>query len=162
MRIFNLISMLVCFIVFPAHMRAEDNLDLAYKLQDAFAEVAEKALPATVIIQTSKRITQYYYLDPGYGYDRFTYRFFRRPGQIIERETPPIPSGQASGFIIDERGYILTNYHVVHDQSDFKVILYNKKEYKADIVGVDRETDIAVLKIDAGKKLPISNYRSHV
>lgn len=139
-----------------AQIDKNEGISIAEKLQDTFANVAEKALPAVVIIKTSRRIKQYYYLNP--GYDSFSYRFFRRPRQILERESQPIPSGQASGFILNEKGYILTNYHVVKDQSDFKIAMLDGDEYNAKIVGVDPETDIAVLKIKTAKKLPFLKF----
>jgi serine protease Do len=57
--------------------------------------------------------------------------------------------GLGSGFIIDERGYIVTNHHVIIDSDVIKVTLSNGKQYEAKIVGSDKESDLAVLKIDA-------------
>jgi len=59
-----------------------------------------------------------------------------------------------SGFIVDKTGYILTNYHVVEDSSRVTVQLQSGEEYVAKIVGADEETDLAVLKIEAGRDLP--------
>jgi len=59
-----------------------------------------------------------------------------------------------SGFIINKEGYILTNAHVVKDAEDIKVTLFNEKEYKANIVGIDEKTDIALLKVNAWGDLP--------
>ena len=63
-----------------------------------------------------------------------------------------------SGFIVDRSGYILTNYHVVEDSSRITVRLQDGEEYVAKIVGADEETDIAVLKIDAGRDLPALKF----
>jgi len=57
--------------------------------------------------------------------------------------------GLGSGFIIDERGYIATNNHVISDADTIEVTLANGKQYKAKIIGTDKESDLAVLKIDA-------------
>ncbi len=131
----------------------KSNLNYAVNLQEAFAEVAEKALPAVVIVKTAKKIKQYYYLPPHRGYP-----YFRRKGQVLSEESAPIPSGQASGFVIHENGFVLTNYHVVENQSSFKIALFNGKEYDAKIIGVDPETDLAVLKIKIDEKLPYLKF----
>lgn len=59
-----------------------------------------------------------------------------------------------SGFLVDRRGYILTNNHVIEDSSRIIVKLDSGEEYVATVVGTDEETDLAVLKIDAGRDLP--------
>jgi serine protease Do len=145
-------------------VEAEEKKSVAVKqaisIQNAFAEVAEKALPAVVIVKTAKKIKQYFYVYPrsDRNSNRFNRRFFRGP-HILEKESDePIPSGQASGFIINEDGYIITNYHVIKDQSDFKIKFFNGEEHEAKIIGFDAETDIAVLKIDVKKKLPYLEF----
>ncbi|HZW36042.1 MAG TPA: Do family serine endopeptidase, partial [Candidatus Deferrimicrobiaceae bacterium] len=59
-----------------------------------------------------------------------------------------------SGFIVSEDGYILTNAHVVEKADEVTVTLLDKEEFKAQVVGTDPKTDIALIKIKAGKKLP--------
>ncbi|HRX17300.1 MAG TPA: trypsin-like peptidase domain-containing protein, partial [Spirochaetota bacterium] len=59
-----------------------------------------------------------------------------------------------SGVIIDKRGYIVTNYHVIRELKEINIVLFDKKEYRCDIVGSDPATDIAVLKIKG--KVPSS------
>ena len=59
-----------------------------------------------------------------------------------------------SGFIVSEDGYILTNNHVVEKADEIAVTLLDKEEFKAEVVGTDPKTDIALIKIKAGKKLP--------
>jgi len=61
--------------------------------------------------------------------------------------------GAGSGSIIDGRGYILTNYHVVEDATEITVTLSNGKKYKAKFIGADPENDIAIIKINAREKL---------
>jgi serine protease Do len=62
--------------------------------------------------------------------------------------------GTGSGFIVDKNGYIITNFHVVDQADHIKVKLTGEKaEYKAHLIGTDLETDLAVIKIDAGKPL---------
>ncbi len=57
--------------------------------------------------------------------------------------------GQGTGFVIDHAGHILTNYHVVQDARLVEVTLYNRKKYKAEVIGTDPTHDLAVVKIDA-------------
>jgi S1-C subfamily serine protease len=60
----------------------------------------------------------------------------------------PVPQqGQGSGFIVDDQGHILTNNHVIDNAQTVDVTLYNKKKYKATVIGVDRVHDLALLQI---------------
>jgi serine protease Do len=85
---------------------------------------------------------------------------FRRFGERAERDaTPdqrPAPgrTGQGSGFIIDAEGYIVTNAHVVGGNETVQVVLADGRRLAAKVVGSDRPTDIALLKVEAGAKLP--------
>jgi serine protease Do len=76
-------------------------------------------------------------------------RFFEdMPKRGIPRA--PFSQAQGSGFIISEDGYILTNGHVVANAQEVFVKLVDRREFKADVIGVDENSDIALLKIDAG------------
>jgi serine protease Do len=77
------------------------------------------------------------------------YEFFRRFQIPIPDVQPGPRQGQGSGFIISPDGYILTNAHVVAEATDVTVKLTDKRELKAKVIGVDRRTDLAVLKVDA-------------
>jgi len=67
----------------------------------------------------------------------------------------PVPQeGQGSGFIIDKDGHILTNYHVIANAREVEVTLYNKKKYKASVIGRDRSRDLAVIQIKAPGLVP--------
>jgi Do/DeqQ family serine protease len=70
------------------------------------------------------------------------------------RSTPHAQMGTGSGVIINADGYIITNNHVINNADKLTVTLNNNKTYKAEIVGFDSKTDIALLKIDADKDLP--------
>ncbi len=73
------------------------------------------------------------------------------------RQEPQIAEGFGSGVILSEDGYIVTNNHVIERAQKVKVILNNKQEYDARIIGADPSTDLALLKIDA-KNLPFLTY----
>lgn len=80
------------------------------------------------------------------------YQFFRHfRGQIPEGNQPV--RGQGSGFIVSDNGTVLTNAHVVEDADEVTVKLNDKREFKAKVLGLDKASDVAVLKID-GKNLP--------
>jgi S1-C subfamily serine protease len=62
--------------------------------------------------------------------------------------------GQGSGFILDKEGHVLTNFHVIANARQIEATLYNRKTYKADLVGVDRPHDLAVIQIHGGGFTP--------
>ena len=79
--------------------------------------------------------------------------FFRRFQIPMPQEGDAIRRGVGSGFIVSADGYILTNAHVVDDANEVTVKLTDNREFKAKVIGVDRRTDVALVKIDA-KNLP--------
>ena len=86
--------------------------------------------------------------DPGDPIQDFFRRF-----QIPMPQGDAIRKGVGSGFIVSADGYILTNAHVVDDANEVTVKLTDNREFKAKVIGVDRRTDVALVKIDA-KNLP--------
>lgn len=133
-----------------------------------FADLAERTGPAVVNIRTTERVR------PGQGMpggdDEEMQEFFRRFfGIPMPRQPQPdrsprnrrqapqpeeeVPRGVGSGFIISADGFVLTNAHVVDGADEVYVTLTDKREFKAKIIGVDKRTDVAVVKID-GKDLP--------
>ena len=123
-----------------------------------FSDLAEKASPAVVNITSSRTVKERNGYGRGFGdprYDEFFERFFGqqpRPSNPRENTRPVVSTG--SGFIISEDGYLLTNNHVVEDADTVMVSLGDRREYKAEIIGADQRSDVALLKIDA-KNLPI-------
>jgi serine protease Do len=115
-----------------------------------FTELVESQGPAVVNISVTQRATaagaaRDLPIKPGDP----MYEFFRR-FQIPMPDAQPIPrQGQGSGFIITPDGVILTNAHVVADAGELTVRLSDKREFKAKVLGADRRTDVAVVKIDA-------------
>ena len=123
-----------------------------------FSDLAEDASPAVVNITSTRTVSQRNSYGRGFGdprYDEFFERFFGqqpRPSVPRENSRPVVSTG--SGFIISSDGYLLTNNHVVEDADEVKVSLGDRREYKAEIIGTDPRSDVAVLKIDA-EDLPI-------
>jgi serine protease Do len=111
--------------------------------ESPFVSVVDKALPAVVFIDVTKKVG-----GDGDGSDEFMRRFFGQPMPRQQR----VPSS-GSGFIIDNQGRILTNNHVVRDAESIKVTLNDGRTFKATTVGTDPATDVAVIKIE-GSKLP--------
>ncbi|MFH0931844.1 MAG: DegQ family serine endoprotease [Candidatus Zixiibacteriota bacterium] len=124
-----------------------------FEKESPFTVVAEKVSPAVVNISAEKVLEQQYH-DIFPFNDEFFRRFF---GETPRPKTPRKSKGYSlgSGFIIDKEGYILTNNHVVSGADKITVKLADRGEYKAKIIGTDKETDIAVIKIDADKSLPV-------
>ena len=83
------------------------------------------------------------------------YKFFGE--QPDEGDMGKAPKGEASGsgVIVSENGYIITNNHVVEDATEIRIVMHDKKEYKAKLVGRDPLTDLAVVKIEASGLIPV-------
>jgi serine protease Do len=118
-------------------------------LTDSFAEVAKIVEPAVVSIDTKGKMPDIATKGEGSSGDNGDIMdFFRR--QMQRRPVYAV----GSGFIVDKSGYILTNQHVVDDAARITVKLDSGEEFQAKVVGTDEETDLAVLKIEAGRDLP--------
>ncbi|HJT26796.1 MAG TPA: trypsin-like peptidase domain-containing protein [Pyrinomonadaceae bacterium] len=117
-------------------------------LSASFAEIARRVEPAVVNIETTQNQPEISEKDEDKE-DQSTnplldmFRRQRRPSR-----------GIGSGFIINPKGYILTNHHVIEDAARITVGLQSGEKYRGTVVGVDPETDVAVIKIDAPKDLP--------
>lgn len=122
--------------------------------QSPFVAVARKVGPSVVNIRTRKVVEMRGY-DFQSPFDDFFREFF---GEVPRREAPKRNiEGQGSGFIIDRKGLILTNNHVVAGGGELTVKLSDDRELKAEVVGADPRTDVAVIRLkDLKKDLPDS------
>lgn len=122
-----------------------------------FTELAQKAKPGVVNIRTVKivkgggRVFRHFFGKPFGDNDQFKDFFGPFTKQDPQREFKQRSLG--SGFIIDRKGYIVTNNHVVENADQIKVKLTNEKEFDAKIVGRDPKTDLALIKIDESSDL---------
>ena len=122
---------------------------------ETFADLAAKVTPAVVNIssthhsQSSSDNTAMPDFPQGSPFEKFFHNF-RGQGQKNSEDGTAL----GSGFIIDPTGYVVTNNHVVENSSDIVVTLNDGKDYPAKLIGTDKKTDLALLKIDAGKPLP--------
>ncbi len=122
----------------------------------SFAPVVKRVGPSVVnVFVTAKAEMRDTSFQGGFPDDELFRRFFGDRFQGPGRNMPmPKRKGVGSGVIVTADGYILTNAHVAEDAEDIRVVLApDEKEYTAEVVGVDKGTDIAVLKVDA-KDLP--------
>jgi serine protease Do len=120
----------------------------AVQLPD-FTDLVEKQGPAVVNISTSQSVRNPLLPQiPNLQEDDPFYEFFRR---FIPQPGPREFQSQSlgSGFIISQDGYILTNAHVVEAADEITVKLTDKREFKAKVIGSDRRTDLALIKIEA-------------
>jgi serine protease Do len=140
------------FVAVYAFLVAFSVPSFAKELPD-FTELYEKQGPAVVNISSTQTVHgggQGMMPFPNVPEDDPFYEFFRRfapPGGQGQQEYKTQSLG--SGFIISADGYILTNAHVVNDAEEVIVKLTDKREFKAKIIGVDRRSDVSLLKIDA-------------
>lgn len=142
-----------------ANTTAEKSANLKFApevLSASFVEVARQVEPAVVNIDTKTNAPQI--AANNKAQPPRNNKEDEEDSSILEyfrKQLPLRPSySTGSGFIVDSKGYILTNYHVIEDTNRITVRLQSGEEYIASVIGVDEETDVAVLKIDAGKDLP--------
>jgi serine protease Do len=122
-----------------------------------FSGIVERYGPAVVNISVTGKTEQMNRLPAASEInpnDPF-YEFFQHFGSQLPREPQggAIPHGLGSGFIVDSNGRILTNAHVVDNAQEVIVKLTDRREFKAKVLGTDRQSDVAIIKIDA-KNLP--------
>lgn len=108
-----------------------------------FTGVAEIANPAVVHIKTTMGGGQSRQPQGGSPFDPF--EFFNGPGFRFDSPGPRMASG--SGVIISQDGYVVTNNHVIENANKIEVVLNDKRSYIAELVGADKNTDLAVLRI---------------
>lgn len=141
----------------------------AADLPGSFADLVEKLSPAVVNVSTTQKVK-------GGGMGMFLPFEGMPPGQMDQFkdffEQFGLPQGEGggkempeqevqslgSGFVIDPEGYIVTNNHVIDDADEITVRFQDDTQYKAKLVGRDGKTDLALLKIEAKKKLPYVTF----
>ncbi len=135
------------------------------QLDDAYVQVAEKVTPEVVNISSTKKGAASAMgegMEPFFKQFPFHEFFGDQFGKQFREQQPRHPGGRmqvamGSGFIVSPDGMILTNAHVVKDTDEIKVKLPGKQSYTAKVVGIDPDSDIAVIKIPA-KNLPTVKF----
>lgn len=155
-RIFRNVAVILVFSFFiPVFAVDEGNGDngvaMLRRTGKAFAKVAAEAIPAVVSVKVEKSID----VSGGVNSEHeelFEYFFGPRHRYRVPKERKQV--GQGSGFIVSEDGYILSNHHVVGGADKITVTLGDGSELDAELVGSDKKSDVAVIKID-GKDHPV-------
>jgi S1-C subfamily serine protease len=114
-----------------------ESADILATFEQALIDVYQTTLPSVVDIEVTQRVPV-----------GSSNRFGGGSGDLFRQ-------GQGSGFVWDEQGHIVTNYHVVEDADTVKVIFYDESTAEAEVIGTDPDADLAVLKVD----LPASGLR---
>ncbi len=122
---------------------------VSQNIPESFADLAEKLMPSVVNISTTTIITTQsnpfpFQFPPGSPFEDM----FKEFGTPQERKSAAL----GSGFIIDEKGIIVTNNHVISDAEDIIVRVNGDKEFNAKVIGADPLSDIAVLKLETNEK----------
>tara|TARA_Y100000590_G_scaffold403285_1_gene489809 strand:- start:216 stop:1640 length:1425 start_codon:yes stop_codon:yes gene_type:complete len=141
-KIINFSLVLILFVFPSSYLHGKT-------LPTSFADLAEKLMPSVVNISSTQTIRT--------TSNPFPFQF--PPGSPFEdmfkefnKETERKATGLGSGFIIDKKGIVVTNYHVIHGAEDIYVSVNGSNEYKAKVLGKDPYMDLAVLQIESDKK----------
>lgn len=120
-------------------------------LSASFAEIARRVEPAVVNIETTQTAAE---LSDKDNEDKEDESANNPLLDMFRRQQRRPTRGVGSGFIVNPKGYILTNYHVVDEATRIIVGLQSGEKYRGKVIGVDSATDVAVIKIDAPQDLP--------
>ncbi len=116
----------------------------------SYAQAVKRAAPAVVKISTARVVT----IKPHPFFDDPVFRQFFGGGNDLIRPRKHVQTGLGSGVIISDKGYLLTNHHVIKDADKIQVALRDGRTAAAKIIGTDPDTDLAVLKIELDQ-LPV-------
>jgi serine protease Do len=129
---------------------------------EAISDVSEQVIEAVVNISTSQKVEARSgpatpNVPPGSPFEEFFEEFFKNRrgpgGDNAPNRGPRRVNSLGSGFVVDPSGIVITNNHVISDADEISVILTNGEKLKAEIVGRDQKTDLAVLKVKSEKPL---------
>ncbi len=148
------LAVLVVFLVSSSLAAKEKSRALVEQMQQVFVGVAERLKPSVVNINTTQKIqTSRRRLDPfsrgpfrEFFGEEFFERFFNLPREFERRSL-------GSGVIVDAKGLILTNNHVVEQADEIRVTLVDERTFEAKVIGTDSKTDLAVIQIEGAKDL---------
>ena len=130
------------------------NFAYSFNAPETFSDLAEKLSPSVVNIATTSVIKQRQQATP--SFDDFFNFPFNAPKQGGSKEKTV--SALGSGFVISADGYIVTNNHVVENTTDIQVTFTDGSTMEASLIASDKETDLALLKVETEKKLSFVNF----
>ena len=133
-----------------------------FSLDEGFAPIVEPLLPAVVNVSVIKKMTTYSLdIGPqakgGAPQDLFRFRDFLEQFDLAPKKRR-VPVSAGTGFIIDPKGYLVTNAHVVEGADEVIVTLADQREMKAKVIGLDPRSDLALLKISDSAALPYVRF----
>lgn len=155
-----------CLPIFTATAAATlfaTSIAFAKGVPDDVADLAGKVTPAVVNVSVERSVEPVNMMSGGPNfpegspYEEFFKRFFGERHPNGPNSEDGLAMAVGSGFVIDEQGYVVTNNHVIDGADTIKVTL-NQESYPATLVGSDKKTDLALLKIEAGKSLPYVEF----
>jgi serine protease Do len=150
----NVYKKLIKFSLILFFLNFTNSLVLSKTILNSFADLAEKLMPSVVNISSTQTIKTNanpfpFQFPPGSPFEDM-FKEFNKP---TERKATAL----GSGFIIDKKGIVVTNNHVIQGAEDIIVSVSGSKEYKAKVIGTDPYMDLAVLKIESNEKfIPVS------
>ena len=136
----------------------DSALKVAIAVQRSMRNIAQSVSPSVVNIRTEKIVKRRKQSFNKYN-DRLPdyFDFFNNEDFFGKRNRGPQKfESLGSGFVIHEKGYIVTNNHVIQEADEITILFSDDQEYRAKVVGRDKRTDIAVIKIDGGKRFPVT------
>ena len=139
---------LVCVAFFAAQVATAETVPASQaQIQLSFAPVVRETAPAVVNIYARRVVAQ---RSSPFADDPFFGDLFRNFGQV----TPHVQNALGSGVILSADGIVVSNFHVVGNATEIRVVLNDRREYDADIMLTDEESDLAVLKLRNASDLP--------
>ncbi|WFE75938.1 trypsin-like peptidase domain-containing protein [Roseinatronobacter sp. S2] len=150
MRLVVVLAM-VCAAIFPAAASSQSVPETLGQVQLSFAPVVRHAAPAVVNIYAQRIVAQ---RQSPFADDPFFGNLFRDFGQI----TPRVQDSLGSGVIVSDDGIVVSNFHVVGNATEIRVVLNDRREYDADIVLTDEESDLAILKLRNASDLSVLEF----
>jgi serine protease Do len=139
MRKTAILTALLLLVATASLAEEPSGVDILRSIQEAFTTVAAEVGPAVVYIEVKSETEK-------------SLSFFFGPWGF---EAPPEQESAGSGFIIDAEGYVLTNAHVVAGAKEIHVILADERSYDAELIGLDPDTDLALIRLQDADNLPV-------
>ena len=122
---------------FSPRQRPITGTNPARQYSESIADAVEKVMPSVVVIRTEKVLVRRQEMIDMFGFRRYY------------RDVPEQLAGEGSGVIIDERGYVITSLHVIANSQRREVVLNDGTKLPATVIGYDKATDLAILKIES-------------
>ncbi|AHC39552.1 Do family serine endopeptidase [Ehrlichia muris] len=153
MKRFLLLILILTFVNIPIANLAADKEE-QYDPRSGFSKLIKESIPAVVNVSIVHDLTQEQF--PLITIEDLLRNILE--GKPLKKDAPQEVLSAGSGFVVDESGIIVTNYHVVHSAKEVYVTFSDNKSIPAKILGVDPQTDLAVLKVEVNEKLPYLDF----